>query len=130
MLGATGSDSVVDAGRVGDGSLLLSVGRDDWILVACRPDLAGIEHTRRLIVDLRASQGPVSIAVVTIGDRPYGPSDVVAAMDCTTAFSIPIDPGGAAALLTGPARRARRSALVRAVRSLLDQVRADIGVPA
>ncbi len=130
MLDSTGADSVVDAGRVQDGSLLPGVGLDDWVLVACRPDLAGIEHTRRLVVDLRAARGPVNIAVVTVGDRPYGPSDVLAAMDCAVAFSVPIDPGGSVALLTGPARRARRSALVRAVRSLLDQVRADIGVPA
>lgn len=122
LLEQTGVDAVIDAGRMPDASAMPALGREDWILVACRPDLAGIEHTRRLAADIRTARQSVNLGVVTVGDRPYGPTDVTAAMDPTVAFAVPIDPVGVATLLTGPERRARRTSLVRAVRSLLDQL--------
>ena len=121
MLEQTAADAVIDVGRVSGPSALPGIGPRDWVLVACRPDLAGIEHTRRLVRAIQA-EGQINVAVVMIGDRPYGPTDASVAMAGALAFSVPIDAAGAGSLLTGPERRARRTSLVRAVRSLLDQV--------
>jgi len=131
MLEPTVADAVIDVGRIPGPSALPAIGRRDWVLVACRPDLAGIEHTRRLVFGIRAgAAAPLNVAIVTVGDRPYGPSDASAAMEGTPAFAVPIDAAGAGSLLTGPDRRARRTPLVRAVRSLLDQLAALEAVPA
>jgi hypothetical protein len=121
MLEHAAADAVIDVGRVPGPSALPALRRRDWVVVACRPDLAGIEHTRRLVTGVRA-EAPLNVAVVTVGDRPYGPADVRAAIAGTPAFAVPIDAVGAGSLLTGPERRARRTSLVRAVRSLLDQL--------
>ena len=121
MLEQTGTDTVIDMGRLSDASTVPEVGRQGWVLVACRPDLAGIEHTRRLVLGLRA-ETQSNVAVVTVGDRPYAPIDVRSAMADIPAFSVPVDAVGAGSLLTGPERRAGRTPLVRAARSLLNQV--------
>jgi Flp pilus assembly CpaE family ATPase len=121
VLEQAAADAVLDVGRVPSVSALPEIGRSDWVLVACRPDLAGIEHTRRLVTGIQ-EESPRNIAVVMVGDRPYGPADATAAMAGTPAFAVPVDAAGASSLLTGPERRACRSPLVRAVRSLLDQL--------
>ena len=121
MLEQSGTDAVIDVGRVAASTALPGIGPRDWVLLACRPNLAGIEHTRRLVLSLQAD-AQSNVAVVTVGDRPYGPLDAGAAMGGIPAFSVPVDAAGAASLLTGPDRRARRSPLVRAARSILDQV--------
>jgi Flp pilus assembly CpaE family ATPase len=131
MLEPAVSDVVIDVGRIPGPSALPALGRRDWVLVACRPDLAGIEHTRRLVSGLRAdAPAPLNVAVVMVGNRPYGPADATAAMDGIPAVAVPIDAAGVASLLGGPDRRARRTPLVRAARSLLDQLAAMEAMPA
>ena len=50
-------DAVIDVGRVSDADALGLAGvRVTLVLVACRPDLAGIEHTRRLVRQLRPNE--------------------------------------------------------------------------
>lgn len=118
LASAEGVDAVLDAGRLHDGPWPATPA-DTWFAVACRPDLAGIEHTRRLVEQLRPA---AQVVVVTIGDRPYRPSDASSAMGGIPAMAVAYDPAGTAALLSGPARRARRSAVVRSARTLLDQL--------
>lgn len=122
MLAMEGVDAVVDTGRMLDGSSA-PVLADGSIIVVSRPDLSGIEHTRRLVEQLTSSQVSGAVVVVTVGDRPYGPSDASAATG-VPAVTVPHDPAGAASLLTGPMRRAQRSALVRSARTLLDRLTA------
>ena len=62
------------------------------------------------------------VVVVTIGERPYGPADVRLVLPSVIATSVPFDPGGADALLSGPPRRARRTALARSARTMLDDL--------
>ena len=131
MLEPAVADLVIDVGRIPGPTALPALRRHDWLLVACRPDLAGIEHTRRLVSCLRAeAPAPLNVTVVMVGDRPYRPADATAAMDGTPAFSVPMDSAGAGSLLTGPDRRARRTPLVRAARSLLDDIAALEPAPA
>jgi Flp pilus assembly CpaE family ATPase len=113
-------DLVLDMGRLGHGEALGDA-TVDAVAVVCRPDLSGIEHARRLIEQLRSTRSGTQVVAVTVGDRPYDAAEV---QDVTgvPALALPHDPAGAAALLTGPARRARRSALVRSARTILDQI--------
>lgn len=116
-------DCVLDVGRMTDGFNAALHRGCDAIVVACRPDLAGIEHTRLLVSGLQRAQDlDLPIVVVTIGERPYGPADVRLVLPSVVATSVPFDPNGAAALLSGPPRRARRTALARSVCSLLDDL--------
>jgi Flp pilus assembly CpaE family ATPase len=115
-------DSVFDLGRLSDADALGLAGSSDAILVACRPDLAGIDHTRQLVRQLAERATAAVTVVVLVGDRPYGPADVTTTMPDVLAASVPFDHAGALALVTGPAKRARRSALVRSARTMLDEV--------
>ena len=56
VLEQAAADAVIDVGRVPSVSALPEIGRSDWVLVACRPDLAGIEHTRRLVTGIQAGE--------------------------------------------------------------------------
>ena len=116
-------DSVFDLGRLSDADALGLAGSSDAILVACRPDLAGIDHTLQLVRQLaeRATATAASSSS-SWATGPYGPADVAATMPDVLAASVPFDSAGALALVTGPPKRARRSALVRSVRSMLDEV--------
>lgn len=120
-------DAVFDRGRLADpatdphGSIRLGA----TTLLACRPDLAGLEHAGRWVRRFRETSPDARLMVVTVGDRPYGPDDVTRATG-TTAWTVPWDPSGAAALTAGPSRRARRTQLVRAVRTITDRLWAGV----
>jgi hypothetical protein len=113
-LAALAGTVVVDCGRwqaPAPPVLDLLLAETDLALVACRPTLAGVEHTRSLLPALRTAAGRVEV-VLAGGDRPYGPEDISAALGVPVAGSLPWDPRGVTALVgRGTGRAFQRSAL-------------------
>lgn len=84
------------------------------------PTFAGVEHARWLVGPLTDTFG-VPVVGVSVGDRPYPPADVAAALGVPVAGVTAWDPRGVQTLVTvGASRLWRRSALARSARSLLD----------
>lgn len=122
--------AVIDVGRwwpQAPTSPLLT--RSDVVIVVARPDLAGVEHARNA-VDAIAEISDALIGVVLVGDRPYGPDDLVGVAPARFSAALPIDRRAAVGLHVGPSQRLRRSPLVRAARSLTEQIAAASGVSA
>jgi Flp pilus assembly CpaE family ATPase len=110
---------IVDCGRVFRGSptepVLIAA---DLVLLVAEPTLAAVEHLRtRLPFMERASSGRV--AVLLVGDRPYGPREVEHALGVPVVGAMAVDPRGVAAVHAGGGAR---SLLVRSARDVLDVV--------
>jgi MinD-like ATPase involved in chromosome partitioning or flagellar assembly len=122
-LGAWAGTVVVDCGRwdpSGPTVALATVA--DALLVVLRPTLEGVEHVRARLDDLH-SVGAARVAALLVGDRPYPPPEVAAALGLPVAGVLPLDPRGAKALerrMLGA--ETRRSTIVRAARSALDVI--------
>jgi hypothetical protein len=81
------------------------------VALVCRPDPRSAEHARHIVADVRALAWPAPIAVVTVGDRPYGLAEVAGVLGGVPAGgALAWDPKGAAALWSegAGARRFRR----------------------
>jgi hypothetical protein len=123
-LGTAARPVVVDCGRWLKGSPsrpLLT--RADWVLVVMRPTVEDVEHIRVRRSALEADVGS-RLAVILLGERPYGAADVEATLGVPVLGAVPLDRRGADAVV-GRSRpgTARRSALVRSARSFLDRIR-------
>ncbi|MGH9009574.1 MAG: hypothetical protein ACRDYF_06955 [Acidimicrobiia bacterium] len=120
-LGAWPGSVVIDCGRwdpVGPAGPLAAVA--DALIVVLRPTVEGVEHVRSRLDDLH-SAGARRVAALLVGDRPYPPAEVAAALEIPVVGTLPLDVRGVAAL----ERRmigadTRRSTIVRAARSALD----------
>jgi MinD-like ATPase involved in chromosome partitioning or flagellar assembly len=125
-LATAGRPVVVDCGRWREAApveLLLT--RADRVLVVVRPTVEAAEHLRSRAAALRAAFG-YRLGVVLVGDRPYGPSEVQAAIGLPVVGVLPVDRRGAAALVgRGRPGAIRRTALVRSARTLLERLRAE-----
>lgn len=123
-LAALAGAVIVDCGRwqpTSPPALALLLTRADLVLVACRPTLAGVEHTRSLLPSLRTGSGRVEVVLVG-GERPYGPADVSRALGVPVAGSVPWDPRGVTALVgRGASRAFQRSALGMAAADIARQ---------
>ena len=120
--------AVVDVGRWWPGTPTTPVlARSDVVVLAARPDLAGIEHVRVATEAIQEISGAL-IAIALIGDRPYGPDDVLGSTTARFAFALPVDRRSASGLHEGPIQRLRRSPLVRATRSIVDEISSAAGV--
>lgn len=115
---------IVDVGRWasnGPGTGLAAVA--DTLVVVVRPTVDGVEHVRARVDDLQAAARTTRLAALLVGDRPYGPAEVAAALGIPVAGTLPIDARGVGALerrLLGA--ETRRSTIVRAARSALDAI--------
>ena len=120
-LGAWPGTVVVDCGRwdpLGPAVPLAAVA--DALIVVLRPTVEGVEHVRARLDDFR-SAGARTIAALLVGDRPYPPAEVSAALGIPVTGALPFDSRGAKALerqMIGA--DTRRSTIVRAARSALD----------
>jgi MinD-like ATPase involved in chromosome partitioning or flagellar assembly len=119
-------DRWAPAFRAYDGTVVVDAGRwdprqdtagrihgADVVALVCRSTAVGVEHARHLVVTVRqAAQRPV--AAIVVGQRPYAPEEVAAALDLPLAGGIAWDPRGAAALWAkGAVPGGLRSQLVR-----------------
>lgn len=111
---------VVDAGRWSRSQVTARrlVGCD-VVAVVCTPTVEGIEGARWLIEPLGSSVTN-RVVVVLVGDRPYPPGEVAAAVGVPVVGVLAWDPRGLNALvITGAGRGWARSALARSARSAL-----------
>lgn len=121
------SAAFVDCGRWSPVSTVTPVlAACDMVVMVTEPSVAGIEHVRARRDALQSVAR--RLAVMIVGDRPYGVGEVEAALALPVVGPLPIDPRGALEVFGGPPRPAHKSALCRAARSCLDQL-ADVAVP-
>lgn len=123
LLSMTGVDVLVDLGSLHAGSPVLPIVRAARsVTLVVRPVLDGIVHARDLASSLAGHGARAKILVV--GDRPYAPIDVAAAVGAELVGVLPHDPIGAAAL-AGDARNPKilgRSRLVRTAALLAEDL--------
>jgi MinD-like ATPase involved in chromosome partitioning or flagellar assembly len=97
------------------------VAGSDVVLVVCRPSASSVEHARHLLDRVR--QVNRSVAVLLVGDRPYGPQEVAAVLETQVVGALAWDPGGVASLWTeGVSKRWLRSWLARSARTCVDAI--------
>lgn len=115
--------SVIDCGRWSLASPMNRLLRGvDITLLVLRPDIAGIEHARSQVPPLRLAAAG-RLAAVVIGDRPYTAAEVEDSLGLPVIATIPHDARSVEALRgAASARVARRCAVVRAARSLIDRL--------
>jgi hypothetical protein len=120
-------DVLVDVGRVDLGSPALPLVRAaDRVVMVVRPSLESVVHTRDLLgsLDLPSDR----VVTVVIGDRPYPPDEVAAAVGAELLGELPDDPVGAAAL-AGNARSSKvlaRAPLMRTAGDLASRLAPDL----
>lgn len=128
-LAADGCLAVVDVGRVRPATPARPlVEAAAVVVVVTRPDagsLAVLAHARRLLPPAER------LAVVLVGDRPYPPGEVAAALELEVAAVLPVDPRDAAALAAGrlAARRPLARSIVALAGGLLDRLADRVADP-
>jgi hypothetical protein len=111
-------DALVDTGRlVGDRGNWPLLHAADQVLVAVRPSVRSVHAAQDATSRLRSELGDLSkVSALVIGDGPYSPAEVVAALGLPLAGTLPTD-RQAAAVLSDGARAAmsslRRSGLLK-----------------
>lgn len=121
-LGELDEDVVVDCGRLDPGSPSLVLWeRVDRPMLAVRPRLADLQALASWL-EGRPLDGRVG--VVAVGDGPYPDAEIAEALGLDVAARLPWDPDAAEALASVPAsaRQVRLAPLVRAARTLADQL--------
>ena len=120
-LGAWPGTVVVDCGRWDPHGPAVALARvADALIIVLRPTVEGVEHVRARLDDFR-SAGAGMVAALLVGDRPYPPTEVAAALGLPVIGALPLDAKGVKALerqMIGA--ETRRSTIVRAARSALD----------
>lgn len=95
----------------------------DIVAVVCAPTIDSVEAARWLIEPLQAEVAGHVVALA-VGERPYPPAEVAAAMGVPSVGALAWDPRGVSALLARGADRAwKRSPLARSARSVLTSLR-------
>lgn len=112
-----GTDVLADCGRVERRSPTMElVAAAPYVVLVVTPSLEGVAHAHARLDSLPTPSGRV--AVLTIGDRPYRPDEVGAALQLPVLGALAHDPAGAAQLNgTRPGRSTGRSAVRSAGRS-------------
>ncbi|MFA9430968.1 chromosome partitioning protein [Egicoccus sp. AB-alg2] len=118
-------DGLVDCGRLRAGSPAAPLAAAaDVLVVVARPRLDELQHLRPALPRLLAVGARP--ALLLVGEGPYPPGEVAAALDVTVLTTLPHDPAGADQL-SGQRRRAgrlERTTLLRAARAVAEQLRA------
>lgn len=125
-LRSRGAPVFVDCGRWSPVTDLGLLGACDMVVMVTEPSVAGVEHVRARLEPIRSAAR--RLAVVLVGDRPYGVAEVEAALAVPVAGPLPVDPRGALDVYAGPHRAARKSALCRSARSSLERL-AEVAAP-
>ncbi|MEZ0492841.1 hypothetical protein AB2L28_11405 [Kineococcus sp. TBRC 1896] len=134
------SDVLVDAGRVGAAPVHLDLLRtSDLVVLLVRADAAAVLHARdrlRLLgTALRRPDGPAPrTGVVVVGGPGRSARDEACTLDVLRAAGtrvqdlgrLPHDPAGAGVFAGAPVARPERTALVRAGRTLVARLAADL----
>lgn len=113
-----GRDALVDTGRlVGDRGNWPLLHAADQVLVAVRPSVRSVHAAQDAISRMRSELGDLEkVSALVIGDGPYSPAEVVAALGLTLQGTLPTDRQAAAVLSDGAGAAMatlRRSALLK-----------------
>lgn len=113
---------IVDAGRWSSSqSSARRIAGSDVVLLVCRPTAPSVEHARHLLDRVR--QVHRDVAVLLVGERPYGADEVAAVIETPVAGVLAWDPRGVASLWSeGPSRRWQRGWLARSARTVLSGI--------
>jgi hypothetical protein len=124
LRGLGGLDALVDVGRIDATSPSLDlIRRLGAVVLVARPTLTSVLHTRELIASLAAIG--VRCSLLLVGDRPYGPAEVLDAVGSVALLGVlPLDPIGARALC-GDAKSPKVLGRTRLVRAA-DQIAARL----
>jgi hypothetical protein len=121
-VGEVDGDVLVDCGRLDLGSPALAIwDRADRQVMVVRPRLADLQA---LISWLEGRSFDGRPALVTVGDGPYPDAEIAESLGVEVLARLPWNPDAAEGLLSVPAsaRPLRLAPLVRAVRTLADQL--------
>ncbi len=130
-LGELDADVLVDCGRLDHGSPdLRAIATADRFVLVTRPRLADLHALATWAEAPRLDVG--NVGLVLVGDGPYPDNEITEALGVEVVARLPWDPDGAAALVSVPAsaRQLRMSPLVRAARSLADNLGGEALGPA
>jgi len=130
-------DVVVDCGRVGPGAGSLPLLREcDLVLVVVRPSVDQLRHAAHRLGHVGSVAG--SVALLLVGDAPYGAEEVASTLGVEVAGVLAWDPaaagvvnGSVAGGFPGVGRgRLGRSALARSAVTLTGSIAARVGATA
>lgn len=120
-LGAAEGTVFADCGRWAPSSPATDVLRAaEVVLVVTRPSLEGVEHVRTRIDALKTVAR--HLALLIVGERPYGPEEVGTALRLDVAGVLEDDARSVAALGRVDGGALRRLALVRSARAVVEAV--------
>ena len=130
VMDASGADVLADCGRLWPSSPSEEVVHQAALAVlVARPSAEEIAHLCSRVASLRSACR--RLGVVLVGERPYGPEEVGAAVEAEVIGVLADDPKGAA-LLAGHAQAPwafRRSALMRSAREVAAGIQARLAPP-
>jgi hypothetical protein len=121
--GQTEIDVIIDCGRIPTGLPTVdTIGEAGVVMVLTRPTLDQLRPAAHRLGTLNASG--VETGLLLVGDEPYGPAEVTAALKVNVAGVVAWDPRTAAVLTGshGAVRDLRRSPLIRSVATLAEQL--------
>jgi Flp pilus assembly CpaE family ATPase len=124
-LGELDADVLVDCGRLAGASPNPVLSGADQVVLAARPRLADLHALASFFETYPGlRQDP---RLVLVGDGPYPDQEVAEALGVEVAARLPWDPDAAASLVSvrASARELRVAPLVRAARTLADQLSGD-----
>jgi MinD-like ATPase involved in chromosome partitioning or flagellar assembly len=116
-------DVIIDCGRIPPGSSTVGViAEAGVVMVLTRPTLDQLRPAAHRLGTLNASG--IDAGLLLVGDEPYGPDEVTAALKTNIAGVVAWDPRTAAVLTgaRGSVRDLRRSPLVRSVATLAERL--------
>jgi hypothetical protein len=116
-------DVIIDCGRIPPGlSTVGIIGEAGVVMVLTRPTLDQLRPAAHRLGVLNASG--IDAGLLLVGDEPYGPAEVTAALKVNVADVVAWDPRTAAVLTGshGAVRDLRRSPLVRSVAILAERL--------
>lgn len=116
-------DVIIDCGRIPTGLPTVGViAEANVVLVLTRPTVDQLRPAAHRVAALNTSG--VDAGLLLVGDKPYGPAEVTAALKTNVAGVVAWDPRTAAVLTGshGAVRDLRRSPLIRSVATLAERL--------
>lgn len=115
-------DLLLDLGRLGPWTSPALLASAQMIVFLARPVAEEIGPLQSFLSEYE--RGSQQVRYISIGGGEYSPEEIAAVLETPLAGRIPFDPVGASRLTAGD-RRAKRSAVARAARTIVDSLAAE-----